>query len=90
MKTAEERLQALMEKGYDIRIECKGVGRNFAMSYEATVNHSSPVAPEGENQVTWMMMQSHAIGNTLDELVDKLEENLGSFAPAPTPKLEFK
>lgn len=81
MKTIEERLQELMAKGYDIRIECKGLGRNFAMSYEASVSHSSPVAPEGENRVTWVMMQSHAVGNTLDELLDKLEANFGKFAP---------
>lgn len=75
MKTAEERLQALMKKGFDINIECKGIGRNFAMSYEASMKRSSPIVPDGENHILWMM-PSHAVGNTLDELLDKLEANL--------------
>lgn len=88
MKSHEERLQEWMEKGYDVRIECKGVGRNFAMTYEATLMHSSPVAPEGENPLKWMMIQSHSLGNTMDELLDGLESNFGNSVPAPKKRNE--
>ena len=86
MKSHEERLREWMEKGYDVNITCKGVGRNFQMTYEATLKHSSPVAPAGENPVKWMMMQSHAVGDTLDELLDGLEANFGNSVPAPRKK----
>ena len=89
MKAVEERLRELMAKGYDISIKGKGVGRNYAMTYEATAMHSSPVAPEGECRVSWMMMQSHAVADSLDELLDKLEANFGRGISTPESKKDI-
>lgn len=76
---AEERLKTLMEKGYDIHIECKGKGRNYEMTYEASMRRSTP-NPEDESDFSWLITQSHAVGNTLDELVENLEKNLRLFS----------
>ena len=78
MVSVEERLKELMAKGYDINIECKGIGRNFAMSYEATVKRSAP-KPEDKSDFSWLMVQSHAVGNSLNELLDNLEKNFAKF-----------
>ncbi|MGD7046932.1 hypothetical protein FZC83_01740 [Rossellomorea marisflavi] len=78
MNSVEERLQALMAKGYDINIECKGMGRSYSMSYEASVKRSAP-KPNDKSGFSWLVVQSHAVGNTLNELIDKLEENLSEF-----------
>lgn len=78
MLPVEERLKALMAKGYDIHIECKGIGRNYSMSYEASIKQSAP-GPDDKTGFGWLIVQSHAVGDSLNELVDNLEKNLDIF-----------
>lgn len=64
-----------MQKGWNTTIECKAVGRVYAMTYEASAHQVLR-----EDATTEEMVQAFystvAVGNTLDELVTNLENNI--------------
>ncbi|MEK3955651.1 MULTISPECIES: hypothetical protein [unclassified Psychrobacillus] len=74
-----EKLQQLMEAGWNIHIECKGKGRSYEMSFEATATkvfvemqdlEKSPYAYLDRFQPI------HAVGNTMAELLLRLERKM--------------
>ena len=76
--TGEEKLLQKMQEGWNINIECKGKGRNYSLTYEATAYETGQ--PNCFNNI---LTSRHAIGNTLSELIcnlfDNHEEYLKSF-----------
>ncbi|PTY93078.1 hypothetical protein [Heyndrickxia sporothermodurans] len=70
--TTEERLQTLMQRGWNIQIECKGKWREFAMTYEAS-GYLIPRPGATQEEITRSFYPIHAYGNTLEELVTHLE-----------------
>lgn len=68
----EELLKRYMADGWNIDIECKGMGRTYGMTYEATAHH-----------VDWSIEEriynfKHGVGNTLEELLHDLFFTLGT------------
>lgn len=73
--TNEERLQQLMQRGWNITIECKSIGRVYAMTYEASA-HKVPAEDIETDQTILAFYSTHALGNTMDELITNLENNI--------------
>jgi hypothetical protein len=71
----EERLQRLMQRGWNITIECKSIGRVYAMTYEASA-HKVPAEDTTTEGLIQAFYSAHALGNTMDELVTNLENNI--------------
>lgn len=67
-KTGEEALMKKMTDGWNIHIECKGNGRGYGMSYEATATRV------GDNIIDRLSNMRHAVGDNLLELVYNLFE----------------
>lgn len=53
-----EHIKSLMEKGWNIHIECKGKGRTYEMTYEAS----------GMNNTGAYTRQIHAVGDSIAEV----------------------
>jgi len=70
--TSEERLQTLMQRGWNIQIECKSKWREFALTYEAS-GHLIPRPGATQDEITLSFYPIHAYGNTFEELVAHLE-----------------
>lgn len=63
-------LEQLMAEGWNIHIECKGAGRTYAMSYEATMTKV-----DGDI-VDNFYTNHHAVGNSIQELVENLRKTI--------------
>lgn len=63
-------IEQLMLEGWNIHIECKGKGRTYEMTYEATMTKVD--GDFLENFYT----NHHAVGNTLDELAHNLRKTI--------------
>lgn len=63
-------IEKLMAEGWNIQIECKGKGRKFEMSYEATMKKV-----HGDIRETYLT-NHHAVGKTLDELALNLRKTI--------------
>lgn len=59
----EERLKKYMEDGWNIRIECKGKGRNYEMTYEGSALNVKDVRT---------FDQKHGTGNTIEEMLNNI------------------
>ena len=57
----------MMQKGWNVNIECKGINREFSMTFEATASHSEEV------------YVVHGIGDSIEELGFNLVDNLKMF-----------
>lgn len=71
-----DKLHGLMEQGWNLHIECKGRGRDFGMTFEASAQKTPLADMTDEEKVACFYVQAHAVGNTLDELLDKLKSQL--------------
>ena len=67
-----EKLELLMQRGWNIGIECKGKGRTYEMTYEASA--SKVIGEDATNLEILKNVHNlaHSVGNTLDELIDAL------------------
>lgn len=74
------RIQELMAAGWDIRIECKGKGRSYEMTYEASGTQVLQDGMTNKEKMACLMTQVHAVGNTIDELLGKLEKQIAEKA----------
>lgn len=70
------RLNQLMEQGWNIHIECKGKGKGYEMTFEASARRVFNENMTHAEKITSMCRNTHAVGNTLSELLDVLEEKL--------------
>jgi uncharacterized protein YoaH (UPF0181 family) len=70
------RIQDLMAAGWDIRIECKGKGRSYEMTYEAVATQVLQDSMTEKEKISCLMTQAFAVGNTIDELLCKLEKQI--------------
>lgn len=62
----EELLSKCMSEGWNIHIECKGLGRNYEMTYEATAY-----------KVNWTPQEQifnkvHGVGDSIKELLKNM------------------
>lgn len=67
-----EKLHRLMERGWNIGIECKGKGRNFEMTFEATANKIVTDDMSQKEVKDCMFNVIYTVGDTLEEIVDSL------------------
>ena len=67
--TPEERLKRLMTDGWNIHIECKGKGREYKLSFKAHMQR----AIAKEDNFKEYFCSIHAVGDTLDKLLNELE-----------------
>lgn len=62
-----------MELGFNVNIECKGIGREYEMSFEASARRIKQ--PE-EDEVNYILntyaTQYHAVGFSIEEIAVKL------------------
>lgn len=70
----EKELKKIMTKGYDVVIECKGSGRMYEMTYEATARKVLPQNPTNKDVVD-IFETYHAVGNNLKETLINLLKN---------------
>lgn len=63
-----------MERGWNIGIECKGKGRTYEMTFEATANKVVTDDMTKEEMVECMYNHIHTVGDTLEEIVDSLTQ----------------
>lgn len=70
------RLQKLMEQGWNIHIECKGKGRGYEMTFEASANRVLNENMSEAEKTASLYSNTHAVGNTLSELLDELERKI--------------
>lgn len=66
-----KRLNELMEQGWNIFIECKGLGREYEMTFEATAHRVVTVEMTNEDKVK-AFYPIHAVGKDFTELIDVL------------------
>lgn len=78
-----EQLTQLMARGWNIGIECKGKGRTYEMTYEATANKVSTDEMTKEELIDSMYNFVHAVGDTLEEVVDRLREQIDDREAKP-------
>lgn len=71
-----DKLYQLMEQGWNIHIECKGKGRNYEMTFEATANKVIREDMTSAEKISCLYTSAHAVGDNLKELLDNLEEKL--------------
>lgn len=69
-----DKLYQLMERGWNIGIECKGKGRTYEMTFEATANKVVTDDMTKEEMVECMYNHIHTVGDTLEEIVDSLTQ----------------
>lgn len=67
-----DKLYQLMERGWNIGIECKGKGRNYEMTFEATASKVVTDDMTKEEIVDCMYNHIHTVGDTLEEILDNL------------------
>jgi hypothetical protein len=68
----------IMEMGWNVFLECKGRGREYEMTFEAT---ASKVYQEGMTLEESMksFYPVHAVGNTIEEIVEKLKYSIAEW-----------
>lgn len=64
-KTESPSIIRLMEIGYDVKIECKGVNRTFSMTFEGFAFN-----PYSDDKIS--SIGYHAVGNTIEEMAQKI------------------
>lgn len=62
-------LMKMMERGWNIQLECKGKGREFEMTFEAG---ASKVFSVGKEKDFPYPMNLYATGNSIEELMTEL------------------
>ena len=70
------KLYQLMELGWNIQIECKGKGREYEMTFEATANRILSDEMTAKEKAYCLFSSAHAVGNNLDELLANLEKQM--------------
>lgn len=61
-------LQRIMELGYDVGIECKGVGREYAMSFEASARRNQRQDEDYKDYVLSTLYTTyHSVGDSIEE-----------------------
>ena len=63
-------IEKLMSEGWNINIECKGRGRTYEMTYEATMTKV------GGDVISNFYTNHHAVGDSLDELARNLRKTI--------------
>lgn len=71
-----DKLTQLMGQGWNINIECKGKGRNFEMTFEAIARKVLVPGMTTSEQISCMVNQVHAVGNTMNQVLEKLESKM--------------
>ncbi|PLS18968.1 hypothetical protein CVD28_00780 [Bacillus sp. M6-12] len=72
-----ESLKKLMEMGYNVGIECKGKGRVYEMSFEATATRIQQEDEEYKDYVlSTIYNHFHAVGDTVEEVSAGLLEQV--------------
>lgn len=73
-------LKELMELGYNVGIECKGKGREYAMTFEATATRIHQEDESYQNYVKSIVRNHfHAVGDTIEETAAGLLEQVKAF-----------
>ncbi|MFP7487299.1 hypothetical protein SFC65_24415 [Priestia filamentosa] len=67
-----KKLTKLMEQGWTVHIECKGSDRNYPMSFEAFASQSVLE----ETGIAYPSLPIHATGNSLQEVIEKVEQQI--------------
>lgn len=71
-----DKLTQLMGQGWNINIECKGKGRNFEMTFEAVAQKVLVPGMTTSEQISCMVNQVHAVGNTMKQVIENLESKM--------------
>lgn len=71
-----EKLTQLMGQGWNINIECKGKGRKFEMTFEAVARKVLVPGMTTSEQISSMVNQVHAVGNTMKQVLENLESKM--------------
>ena len=71
----EERLKYLMNKEWNIIIECKGKGREYQLTYEAIARKVVP-SDATPQELLRSVYPIHVVADTLEELLDILERKI--------------
>jgi hypothetical protein len=71
-----DKLTQLMGQGWNINIKCKGKGRNFEMTFEAVAQKVLVPGMTTPEQISCMVNQVHAVGNTMKQVLEKLESKM--------------
>ncbi len=74
-----EKLTELMSDGWNIHIECKGKGRTYEMTFEATA-HKVPIEEMITEENIMCFYPIHAVGDSLEELLLNLKSNMKCFS----------
>ena len=73
----DSRLKEVMKLGYDVMVECKGKGRVYEMTYEATARKVLPQNPTNDDIVN-SFKTYHTVGDTLAEVGENLYQQIKS------------
>lgn len=65
-----DKIEELMNAGWDVFIECKGAGRAYEMTYEATMKRVDSRPEEV------LFSVRHAVGDTIEELAENLKKEI--------------
>jgi hypothetical protein len=71
-----DKLTQLMGQGWNINIKCKGKGRNFEMTFEAVAQKVLVPGMTTPEQISCMVNQVHAVGNTMKQVLENLESKM--------------
>ncbi|MFS0657423.1 hypothetical protein AB1L07_02195 [Niallia alba] len=66
-----DHLYKIMESGWNIQLECKGKGREYEMSFEASA-YKVVTSDMSEDDKIMAFYPIHAVGDTLEEITDSL------------------
>ena len=70
-------LKEIMELGYDVGIECKGRGRVYEMSFEATARRIQRQDEDyKEFVISTLGTLFHAVGDTIEETANALLQQI--------------
>lgn len=70
-----DHLYKIMESGWNIHLECKGKGREYEMSFEASA-YKITTNDMSEDDEIMAFYPIHAVGDTLEEITDSLMKQI--------------
>jgi len=71
----EDKIKHLMERGWNLNIECKGKGRVYEMTYEVTA-YKVPSKDSTMEEKIKSFYPKYAIGNNLENVIDDLAKEI--------------